>query len=357
MSDTTTIDVPRGLDSLNADDLALINQMRADEAANPEPEPTPAPERQAPPAAATPAAPEPEDLGLDDDEQQPGQRQDMVPHKNFHAVNERRKAAEARARELEQAHAAEKARLEERLSMLGRAIAAAPSAPATPAPAPEAPPAEEPLPDVNTDPIGHFRGVAEREARARGDLAKQVETLTSLVRGSQEAQTRQQQANELRQWGEAQERAFMATEPGYAEAMNWLRQSRHDELEAIGVEDPQQREQIINADITGIAVKARRDGASFPGRLFNLSQKRGWTKTPAAPAAPAIPALDAETPAATTPARQPNRDNTTTIGSLGSAPPARLSVEKLASMSERDFEAMIGKIKERGGDIRDVLGY
>jgi hypothetical protein len=51
------------------------------------------------------------------------------------------------------------------------------------------------------------------------------------------------------------------------------------------------------------------------------------------------------------------RENSMTIGSLGSAPPARLSVEKIANMSEADFAKFITRFEGNPNALRDLMGH
>lgn len=404
MSGTRTRDVPKGLDKLDASEEALFASMRADnDDAGPSFDaPAPAP-RQPQPKARQPVAPEPpvqieppepaNDDGSEDIEfeievpeaqaepahDDSATRTKMVPHAQFHAAREQLKTARAKAEAAETARAAaelklatEQAKINERVELLSR-LAQMP-APAAPAPVASPPPAPAPIeiPDVNIDPVGHFRAIAEVQKQHSDQQENRVKDLTAIVNGLQERQQQAQQVAEMRAWGQAQELAFMRQEPDYVDAMAHLKQSRHDELEAIGVIDPAERERIINNDVTSIAARARQEGANFAERLFKASQKRGFAKKvvpePVAPApvaaAPGIPALDAdidEPPPAPVMDRATRvaqgRENATTIGSLGSAPPAKLSVAKIAEMSESQFAALVKRMEGNPSALRDLMGH
>lgn len=335
-----TIDVPKGLDKLTPDEVKLMEAMRADDDGA-----IPLDDGVKKTLSRTAAKDEPA-AGVDpqieiEDPVEPQQQNNTVPHQAFHAERERRKAAEARAAEVEREKAADMARLQERLNtVIGIAqVAATPPA--------AAPVAEEALPDVNTDPVGHFRAVSERQAKKLGDLE-------AILSGFQQRQQSAAQHQELRNWGAAQEAAFASTEPSYNAAMNHLTASRHEELAAIGVTDPAERQRIIAQDVTNIANRARQEGANFAERLFTLAVKRGFEKAaPTAAATPAIPALDAE-PAVDRTASA--RDNATTIGSLGAAPPTRLSVAKIADMNEAQFAALTERLRKEPGALERLMG-
>lgn len=335
---SATIEVPKGLDKLSPEEAKLMEQMRADdEGAAPAPEPA---------ARATPE-PKPEpvaEIEIDDAPELDGVRTDMVPHKALHAERVKRQAAEKEAAALRERTAAETAKLQERVNLLVNVAQAASAPPAA------APVAEEPLPDVNSDPVGHFKAVADRQARELGDLR-------AIMGGFQQQQQQAAQARELQNWGRNQEAAFAAREPTYPQAMTHLTQARLAELQALGITDPGQQQQIMAQDIHNIAVTARQQGADFAERLYNLAVKRGFKATPAAASIPALDADAEEVPSTPAARREAARDNATTIGSVGAAPPARLSVEKIANMNDKQFEAFVKRFEGNPEALRDLLGH
>ena len=327
---SATIEVPKGLDKLSADEQKLMDSMRADETTAPEPEPTP---RAAPEPAAT-SEPEIED---DPTVVEPGQSK-TVPHQAFHAERERRKAAEERARQVENDKSADMARLQERINLITGIAQVATQQPAV------APVAEEAIPDVNTDPVGHFQAVAAQ-------LKRTVEEQGAILQGFTQRSQQNNQIMELRNWGAAQEQAFEVKEPSYRAAMDHLAVSRRAELEAIGVTDPAEQQRIIGTDITNIAARARQEGANFAERLYTLATKRGFQKPGA------IPPIDAAT---SDPVERQTaaRDNATTLSAVnGGGPGSRLSVEKISNMSDRQFEAFYSKIKDDPDALRDLMGH
>lgn len=345
-----TIAVPAGLDVMTPDEQRLMDSMRADDPGAPA-----APE---PPTRKTvqktkEAAPEPPEPALDaevdlDAGSEPDAPTDhrvkMVPHAQFHAANERRKAAEVKAQEAAVKLAAVEARTEERLSMLAAAVQAS-------APAPAAAVDEISIPDVNVDPVGHFQAELARRDR-------KIQDLEAMQRGFTEGQQQQRQIAELRNWSAEQERAFQAKEPTYPEAMRFLEESRHAELEQIGIMDAAERRRIIGTDIFNIAQRARQEGADFADRLYKVATARGYKKATAA-----VPALDAalqepdlDAVEATATRQAAARDSSTTIGSIGSAPPTRLSAEKISNMSERDFSVLLKRMEGNPAALRELMG-
>lgn len=316
-----------GLDTMSPEDTALMNSMRDD---GPEPE---ADLDVAPEAAA---APEPDDIDTEIEQADTPDRTKTVPQQALHAEREKRKSAEAKAQAAEMKAATEAAKFAERFEMLAQAVQAA----APPAAAPAAPE----IPDVSTDPIGHFKALYETTQKT---LADQQAILT----GFQEQQRQSAAVSELRNWGVQQEVSFEQQEPTYRDAMKFLTDSRHAELEAIGITDPATRNQLIAQDVTQIAQAARQQGVNYAERLYNVAVKRGFAK---AAAAPAIPALDAVPDAV---ARvQRGRDNATTIGTSGAAPPAAMSPERIAAMPEKEFAAYLDKVKQNPAALRQLMG-
>ena len=312
-----------GLDTMSAEDNALMASMR-DEA--------PTPEFETAPEAA---APEPEH----EEAPEAADPTRTVPHQALHAEREKRKAAEAKVAAAEQKAAVEAAKFAERFQMLAAAVQATQPAPQAPAPAE--------IPDVNTDPIGHFKALYEQTQKA-------VKEQSAILTGFQEQQKQAREVSELRAWGTQQEQAFMAQEPSYVAAMDHLKQSRHAELEAVGITDPAQREALIMQDVTQIAQAARQQGVNYAERLYNVALKRGFQK---ATETPAIPALDAAPPALDAIQRaQRGRDSATTISAAGTAAPVALSPERIASMSDAQFSAYISKIKGDPAALRNLMG-
>lgn len=351
MSATITRETPSGLDAFSPEELAAIADMSddapGDDGSIAAPEP------------AAPAAPTAEDLEIDVPEAPAAavapERSRTVPQQALHQEREKRRAAEKKALERETELAAEKAARAQDQAVLQARVDMIAKLAETQAAVPVAPVAEEALPDKTTDPIGYFEALT-------GRMQKRLEAQDGMLRGFAEQQRRAQQGAELRAWGMAQENEFAEREPDYSDAMEFLKASRRAELRALGVTDAAERERTIAQDVNTIALVARRDGANFAERLFKTAQERGFVKkaaAPAVPAAPAIPALDAEFSSAAARAER-GRENAMTLSTVGSAPAAKLSVERIANMSESEFDALITKAKTNPGAypefIRQLMG-
>lgn len=354
---STTFETPRGLDKLTPDEERLMQSMMDDE---------PEPARSAPEAV-----PEPEEVTIElpadvsvatvepdlDDDGVPAKKKTV--NERIKALTDARKAAEkladereARAALAENALATEKAVTQERL----RLLLAAASAPVQTTPAPIHEVAEEPLPDKNTDPIGYFEALTGRQA-------KQIETARAIAQGAQDALAQQQRIQDFQRWGQQQELSFEAQEPTYRAAMDFLKKSRHEELEAIGVTDPNERERIIGTDVNAIAIKGRQDNVNFASRLYAAAVKRGFQKAApievVVPTASIIPPLDAEVvPVATTRAAriEEGRENSMTLSGVGAAPPTRMTPDQIGSMDDKAFETLYAKVKDNPAMMRQIFG-
>ncbi len=326
-----------GIDALSADEQQLLSSMRAGDAGLPpapsaEPEPAPAaaeaPAEAAP--AADPAAPEPTRT---------------VPHEQFHAERERRRAAERALADQRAEAAAEKARIEERLQLLMQATSA--TQPASSAPAPAAAEA----PNLEGDPIAYIR-----------QLESRVNELAGTQRQAAERDLAAARVSELAGWGAAQERAFAEREPNYNPAISWLMQQRDAELRAIGIADPSARVQQLRQDALQLTAFARQQGANPAERFYQAAIARGWTApvetapgVPAAASAPAsvaAPPSDAERAAAI----QRGQAQAASIGSVGAAPRGEITAERLASMSDAEFERVYATMAKDPDALRRAFG-
>jgi len=210
---------------LSADDQALMDQMRADDAA---PDDTAAP---APQADTTPAA---DDVPADDPDAPAGQKPNrMVPLGALHEERERRKALEATVAEERRARQV----LEERTNIILQRLG------------PQQQPAQDQtpqIPDLNTDPVGHITGSIEQ-------VRQQLANLQNQGQLTQQQQQQAAQIQMLQQHAMVREHAFRADNPDYDQAVTFLRKQRDNELEAQGWTDPVQRQALITQEALGMA--------------------------------------------------------------------------------------------------------
>lgn len=325
-----------GIDALSADEQQLLSSMRSGDAGlapAPNAEPEPALAAAEAPAEATPAA-----------EPASPEQTRTVPHEQFHAERERRRAAERALADQRAEAAAEKARIEERLQLLMQATSAAqPGAPAT------APAATE-APNLEGDPVAYIRHLEGRVNELAGTQRQAVERDLAAAR-----------VNELAGWGAAQERAFAEREPNYNPAISWLMQQRDAELRAIGIADQNARIQQLRQDALQLTAFARQQGSNPAERFYQAAIARGWTAP--AEAAPGVPAAAAPVPVAAPPsdaervaAIQRGQAQAASIGSVGAAPRGEITAERLASMSDAEFERVYATMAKDPDALRRAFG-
>lgn len=324
------------LETMSAEDNAAMEQMRAADTASAATEAPSAPEPKIEIVTEAPAAPEATTEAAQEDS-----RPKTVPHQAFHEERERRKKIEADFAKFREEQAASQARVEERLRLLGQA------AQMQQAPAQQQEPS---LPDFNADPAAH---ISARFAQ----LERQLQQVGGLTVQQQQAAMQAHQEQMVRLAAQTQEQAFAAQQADYQAAANHLRGVRDAELRALGMLDPMQRAQVIQNDVMELARRAHAEGANFPQRVYELAKIRGYapaqTVTAQVPAAPAIEAPAAPDRMAT---QQRGREMAATIGTVGSAPATRLTPERIASMSDSEFNAIYDKLAKDPVALRQLFG-
>jgi hypothetical protein len=339
------------LDKMSDDDLKQLQQMEADDRAydaeNPpaiEPEPEGAPSE-----PTEPAPTEPEAAATSEPQQ------NKVDQGALHAERERRKKVEAAAEAERVKHAADMAKVQERLNLLMQVAEASQPAQASPPPAPEV------APDPNQDPMGYVHYVERKHAREMEEIRQRVVPVEQLRANLEQAATAHTQQQDLRNWAITQEMEAESDAPDYRQAMAHLKNSRVTELHAIGITEPAHLEQVLRTEVAQLATHARQSGKHFGRMLYDIARLRGYQ--PAAAAAPAPPA-PSPAPSPTPPAAPPDRvamarrgaDMASGLGSGGSAPRGELTPSALAEMSEAEFEAVYNKMKGNSAALRQAFG-
>lgn len=329
------------IDVMTAEDTALLDSMRNDTEA-PETEVVAAPDPE--PEQDLDDAPEAEESAAATPE--PGAEPKPLSRtaKRIQEMTEKvRKAEEGRVA-AEQARAVSEGVVAERLRLLTEAAQSA-----LQPPAPQAPPPIE-IPDINTDPVGHFKARFEQSERQAAEQA-------AILQGFNQQQQQQLALAELRAWGSRQESEFSAREPAYADAMRFMIGRRKAQLVALKVPESRQQE-VIAGDITQIAMKARSEGSNFAEQMWDVAASYGFQKKEPEPAVPVIPPLSAGLPAADRAARaETGRANATTIANVGASTPVGLSVDRLANMPQKEWERYYNSIKDDPTKLRDMMGH
>lgn len=300
-------------DEFTAEEQAAFDAMHAEapETAPPvDPEPAPAPE---PEPVEEESAPEGEPAP------QRGKADKPVP---LGQLIEERKARQAAEKE----YAEYRQRTEDRFTqILQRFAQPQPPQPAAPA-APE-------IPDVTKDPIAHFQAKFDAQQR-------EIERLSQGTRQSQQL-TQQQQVDEaVRLTVQAQETKYRAAAPDYEDAVKYLQNSRREELEDLGFVNPAEREMMLQQEAYTIARRAIQGGKSFPEMIYSLAQRRGYKNAPPPAPEPSAPQEDAEQRLERQAAGQ---QQARTLSNARGNAPQEMTAQRLASMSEREFDAWLSK--------------
>lgn len=295
-------------EALTAEESKLMSDNQEAEHAQPELEleqtPAPEAEKEAP-------APSPEEKAQPDIDPATG-KQRKVDYGAFHAEREKRKAAEAKAQDKDR----------ELATALGR-FSVLEQLAKQQAPAQQV--QTETIPDINTDPVGHFKAQFEKTQRELADVNK--------WRQSQEANaTAMNNAAQLARIAASSETEFLKTNPDYTEAANYLKVSRTAELKSLNYKDSDIQQYILN-DAAMIAAQALNNNMSPAAVVYEFAKARGWPgKAPAAPKA--VQATDATKLAVVA---QGQKQASPLSEANGSAP-APTSVDALLKMSDADFE-------------------
>ncbi len=332
--------VPEGEPDLTAEDQALLDQMRTDDAA-------PVEERQQQDDQQQPQA---GDAAADGDqqggEQEPAARQpQMVPHAAMHEERVRRQQLEKTLETERQARAT----LEQRTNqLLERMQQAQQPVPQQQQPQPQA------LPDPAADPVGHIMARLQRSEEARNQqdqvLGAVVQALTQQNQQGQQAQ----QAQTVQQRALAMEREFAAATPDYTEAVSYLNDLRHRQLVAAGWDDPAERQAIIAQEAMGVAQRALQANRNPAEMVYQLAKASGHTMQQAAAAVDAGAAPNGQAPSNAqrlAQIGQGQRQSQQSLGSVrGNAPPP-LTAQRLLEMPNDEFEKMLAT-----PEGRDLMG-
>lgn len=333
------------LRQMQADDLASAaeeSQRPVDDLSNPPP----------PPVAEPESAQEPKAAVEDDDL--------PIPKKALFEERERRRKAEEKLQEIQVKQAGETARISERLELLQRAAQEH-----VQAQQPKAP--EVPAPDPSTDPMGFITHKFQELERREAEQAAWRQRMEAQQQQVQQRSQQDQQRADLHAWGMGQEAEFAAQQTDYQQAVTHLQQARVASIRAMGITNPAEINQQLEADVLNSAAFARQRGIPFGKMLYDLAQANGYRPgsqaAPAASAAPsaaAAPALSPVSPvAASSPAERLIRgqEMAQTIGSTGAAPRGEAAPQAIASMSDAEFARIYENVQKNGAQaMRNLFG-
>jgi hypothetical protein len=269
------------------------------------------------------------ELGADG---QPQQRR-MVDYGAMKEEREKRKASEKRERE-----ASEKlATLAGRFQILEQLASQAPRQQGQQQQAL----AEVVIPDIATDPVGHFQAQLAREQTQRQALEQRLQQNEQWRQSQEQNAQAMNNVQQLTRIALAHESEFSKAQPEYQKAAAYVRDMRDAELAAMGYQDPAQRAQMIQNDALNIAAQALSANMNAAEVVWAIAQARGYKPAAAASVAPkpqsVVPAANDATNKLKTVAK--GQETGQSLGQVNGAPPAQETLpERLLAMSDKDFE-------------------
>lgn len=307
------------------------------------PEPPPAEPPPAEPVAEAAPEPPPAPPAEDDDEEGEGagQPRNAIPYQKYARERKRYReqvaALEARLRETDEKFA----RGDERLRMLAEALKA---------PQPEQGKAEEdPEPDPNTDIVAWVNWSRREMGRLREGVTQNAQTVETTVAEQQ-----------LRDEYQRDAMSFAQQNPDFGPAYQHLLQARAGQLAALGYTDQQIQAQLV-AEEKGLVQRARQTGKRPAEVIYGMAKAMGYRSEPKREEPP--PAAAVPDPPPPPPAPKPSVSDEIqriaagqaahkTLSGSGGAP-QELSIEALASMSEKEFEAFYAA---KRGQVDNLMG-
>lgn len=260
----------------------------------------------------------------------------VVDSRALKAEREQRRAAETALREEREL----RARIDERLKMLSEAVSQ---------PEPQAQ-IEPEAPEAPIDPEQDIFGAYKQQQR---QLAKLMDTITSLQAGQSEMR---QQTQEERQTSslisnyKRDAASFKAQKADFDDGYNFLLTKRGEQLKAMGYADSDIATMLYNEEMS-LAQRALSMGQSPAAQIYGLAQSMGYQPRQAAPAggAPAAaggrPAAAPATPVPSVTAEidriKAGQASSRSLSSGGGAAGEELSLEALADMPQKQFEAFM----------------
>lgn len=311
---------------MTAEEQAQLDQMRADdsvlvEEASPQPQDTQ--------AGAEQETIEEEARGGEGRQEADPAPPKMVEHAALVSERERRRSIEQSLAEERKARQT----LEERTNLILQRF--------TPQPhQQEQPPA---IPDATQDPVGHFMAVQQRQGAVLADV---VQALTNLGQQNQQASA----ASQVSQRAIAMEAQFAATTPDYNDAVLYLLNQRHAELEMDGWGDFSERQAMISREAMQLASQAIQQNRNPAEVAYQKAKIRGFqAPAPSAAATQEVPAQNA-TQRLDNVARG-QQQSSRSLGNVRGSGPAPLTAASLLQMNDADFTKML-ETKEG----RELLG-
>lgn len=264
---------------------------------------------------------EPDESEEEEPEDQPAER--YVPHQALHAERMRRQQLQREIEMERRANAQRNGVLQGRLDEINRHLQQRAS-----------PVTEEPEPDMEKDPAKwvqyNFRRMQEQNARLERELQE-----TKQYFGQQEQEFRRYiqestQDQGLKSAVRSDESEFASQVPDYYDAIDYMTEMRHRELEALGNYDAKARNVMIAQEVKNLALVASQQGISPAEAAYNIAKARGFSSQPKRPSAPKLDNIRKGQQAARSMSAAP-----------GAAPRGALTLDNLANMDASEFSKLV----------------
>ena len=185
-------------------------------------------------------------------------------------------------------------------------------------------PKPPPPPSYDEDPIGAINHKLDQNTRAYENLQRAEQQRAA-------ADTAKYQTEQLRTYGKAHADEFAVKQPDFYDAYNSIWANKDAELRAMGYEDAATRHRFIAEYEVSIIQAAASQGANVAERMYNLAKSLGYKQAANDKITDTEKKLDAIAA---------GQSASKSIGSGGgSAPPAKMTLAALSSMSDAEFEA------------------
>jgi hypothetical protein len=292
------------------------------------------PETEAPKAsdpALKPQEPQAEETEAPEEEERDNEGQ-FVRKGDFKALRLKAEAAERAKQEMEARYAADMSRLNERLAIIAQQNVQR-----------DLPKAPE-IPDINTDPIGHFQ--AKQEI-----LERKLEDAEGWRRQTQQVSQQQEVLQKIGSEVSRLEQEFAKTTPDYSQAQQHLFASWAQEAQALGA-SPEEAIRFWSMQIVQRAGQQNKNPAQV---AYELAKQRGYTgpqsKAQPQTQAPQGPNLD-------TIQRGLAASKSTSAAPGKAAPSGTPTIEALLQMDDEEFAKQYGSHNNSNWarDMEKIMG-
>jgi hypothetical protein len=329
-----------GFFALSEEETTSFAAYEKEALANDPPEEELEPEAEAP-AEAEADAEEPDLEPDDDDEIEPKESRNVRLRIKKEA--EKRRAAEARAVDLERQNAITL----ERLNILAAAIHGEQEQTRQAAQQPQA--EEDPMPDPDQD----IFAFAKWQARQLERVKSEQQQFAQLQQQQRQTYEQQQQFQAFAREVQAEEARFQAQKPDYGDAVNHVRSHRVNAYQMLGY-SPEQAAQLVDRDALNFVAQLRQSGRPIAESIYEFARSQGYKPG----------AAQAETPRDESGRFRSERIETATraqtankslSGSAGTATSAAVTGSDIAKMSAKEFERFLERDAKNGYKISQKL--